>query len=106
MIRATGRENSPSVRRMPPANSIAPANQYIVNTGGVGSGDGNPTMRDRPCSRNKSAALMRRMLSTYGARRAGKESSVTHRLLLTGRLYRSGVQEQTNIGVMKLLRDP
>ena len=33
---------------MPPASSIAPANQYMVNSGGIGSGDGQPNSRDSP----------------------------------------------------------
>ena len=55
---------------MLPANSMQPANQYMVITGGVGSGDGNPNSRDMPCSRNNNPTMMRRMLSMQGCRRS------------------------------------
>ena len=55
---------------MPPTSSMAPANQYIENSAGEGSGEGQPNRRDVPCSRKSRAATMRTMLSTYGAYRS------------------------------------
>jgi hypothetical protein len=45
---------------------MAPANQYNVNVGGVGSAEGQPNNRDKPCSRNSSATTIRTMLRTWG----------------------------------------
>ena len=64
MMNATGRVNRPSPNSTAPHISIMPANQYIVSTGGVANGDGQPNSRDRPCSRNNSATAMRTMLRT------------------------------------------
>ena len=64
MISATGRVKRPSASSAPPTSSIAPANQYIESSAGVGSGDGQPNRREVPCSKNSSAATMRTMLST------------------------------------------
>src|ERR1700733_6515142 len=64
-MKATGRVKTPPSNMTPPTISIAPWIHNIVDIGGPL--DGKPKNFCKPCSRNKSAATIRTMLSTEGA---------------------------------------
>lgn len=64
MTKADVRENRPMARSPPPTNSIAPENQDNEKSAGGGNGCGKPNIFDRPCSKNRSATTIRKMLRT------------------------------------------